>query len=482
MTFYPALSLRWKIPLRVMGAVLGTACAITLGLLVRDYEDMRVNLELHAKSLGRVMASTLVAPVLHDDLWRAYEILDSAREAQPDSGMEAQVMLVLDEEHKIFVANRPREYPVGTRPEARQPMFAAMLAELNGDRAANQWVFEPEGSTYYFIVTPLVADGVILGHIILGYSKAALLPRYLSMVSRAGFVTLLVLLVLLPASWIWAGRTAAPLLQLATAMDNVPARPDDVELPNMPRSGDEIGRLAHAFLRMVEELKKKQELENQMLASERLAAVGRLTAGIAHEINNPLGGMLTAIKTYQRHGSGDALAAQTLSLLERGLQQIKKTVAALLVETKAQDRPIEPTDIDDLLILVEPEARERTVHLHVTDKLTQPLPLPSTLLRQIVLNLLLNAIAAAEHDGNVWLSVVTTGGMLKLEIRNDGEHIPEEHLAYLFEPFATRKTQGHGLGLWVVYQIVQQLGGGLSVSSEPGGTTFTIEIPYAETP
>lgn len=481
MSFYPSLSLRWKIPLRVMGAVVGTAFAVTVGLLVRDYEGMRASMDAHAKSLGRVMASTLVAPLLHDDLWRAYEILDSAREAQlPESGLDAQLMLVLNDERHVFVANVPREYPIGSRPEAQNAMFVDLVAELAREESLEQKVFEPSAAGFYFVVTPLTADGVMLGHIVLGYSKAAFLPRYLTLARRAGLVTLLVLAVLLPASWIWAGRTAAPLLQLAAAMDHVPARPEDVALTDMPGSGDEIGRLAQAFLRMVDELKKKQELENQMLASERLAAVGRLSAGIAHEINNPLGGMLTAIKTYQRHGSGDPLAQQTLSLLERGLLQIKNTVAALLVETRAQDRPFAPADIDDLLILVEAQAREHALQLHVAGKLERSLPLPSTLLRQILLNLLLNAIAAAEQGGNVRLNIAADAGLLRLAVCNDGEHIPEEQLAYLFEPFATHKTQGHGLGLWVVYQIVKQLGGGLSVDSQPGRTTFTIEIPYAE--
>ena len=68
------LSLRWKIPLRVMVAVLGTALAVTAALVTREYDEMRQNLDAHGKSLARVLANTLVTPVLHDDIWRAYEI------------------------------------------------------------------------------------------------------------------------------------------------------------------------------------------------------------------------------------------------------------------------------------------------------------------------------------------------------------------------------------------------------------------------
>lgn len=475
------LSLRWKIPLRVMVAVLGTALAVTAALLIRDYEDMRVNLESHAKSLGRVMANTLVTPLLHDDIWRAFEILQSARlgsSLAPE--LEANIMLVADTDQRVFVSNQPREYPIGHSLAQRSDMFAELVATLRTSLAENQFVFEPKEAAYYFVVSPLVADGVLLGHVVLGYSAATLLPRYLDMVFRAGMVTLLVLVLLLPISWLWAGRTARPLLQLGEAMASIPDQLEAARQATLPKGGDELGQLGRAFTRMIEELKSKQELESQMIATEKLAAVGRLAAGIAHEINNPLGGMLTAIKTYQRHGGSD-LANQTLTLLERGLLQIRNTVAALLVETKAKDRQFEPADIDDLLILVEAEAESRHVRIQIENGLQQGLPLPATLLRQILLNLLLNAIAAADESGEVKVNIVTRQTMLLMSVCNDGQHIAEEHMAHLFEPFPSGKEKGYGMGLWVVYQIVRQLNGGLTVDSEPGCTTFRIEIPYDET-
>jgi two-component system NtrC family sensor kinase len=482
MSRYADLSLRWKIPLRVMAAVLGTALAVTIALLIKDYEDMREGLEARARNLGHVLANTLVTPVLHDDLWRAYEILQSARgEQSANAEMEAQIMLVLDSERRIFVANHPRNYPVGSRLESLGRGLEALAAAVVWNEAGKQQVLEsPGASAYYFVISPMVSDGELFGHVALGYSKAAFLPRYVDLAVRAALVTLLVLLMLLPISWVWARRTGAPLLQLARAMKGVPTDLQATDLAGLPRSRDEIGLLAQSFERMVIDLKQKQELESQMLVSERLAAVGRLSAGIAHEINNPLGGMLTAIKTYQRHGAGDPLANQTLSLLERGLSQIRNTVAALLVETKTKDRQFEPADIDDLLILIDAEAHARSVTIESDARLSSLLPLPATLLRQILLNLLLNAVSAAEVGGHVRLGLTNGDGMLQLSVFNDGSHIPAEQMDYLFEPFASGREKGHGLGLWVVYQIVQQLNGGLTVDSVPGCTTFRVEIPYVE--
>jgi signal transduction histidine kinase len=475
------LSLRWKIPLRVMGAVLGTAIAVTAALVVREYDEMRQNLEGHAKNLGRVLANTLVAPLLHDDIGRAYDILQSARDtggAAPE--LQAELVMVADQDFRVFVSTRPREFPIGSSPATHGGAYSVLRAAISTGGASRQQVIEVADSPLYFVVSPLVADGMALGHVILGYSKVSFLPRFLGLVGRAVVVTLLVLVVIVPISWVWARRTGEPLLRLADAMRQVPSGLDSARFAELPQSRDEIGQLGEAFSRMVGELKKKEELEQQMLVSERLAAVGRLTAGIAHEINNPLGGMLNTVSTYRKHGPDEPQITKAMSLLERGLTQIRNTVAALLVETKTEDRAFAPEDIDDLLILAEAEARTRGVRISVDGTIAESLPLPATLLRQILLNLLLNAVDAAQEDGVVRLNARAIPGKLHVAVFNDGHHIPPEQLAYLFEPFITGSGKGHGLGLWIVYQIVQQLGGDLSVESEPGSTTFSIEIPYDE--
>jgi signal transduction histidine kinase len=190
--------------------------------------------------------------------------------------------------------------------------------------------------------------------------------------------------------------------------------------------------------------------------------------------------MLTAINTFQRHGGDPQRAERTLSLLQRGLTQIRNTVSALLVEAKVEDRSFAPEDIDDLLILVEAEAHAQAVRVVVDGRIAEPVPLPATLLRQIVLNLLLNAVAAAGEGGTVRLDAHTSPQGVTLAVFNDGAHIEQQDMPYLFEPFATGRETGHGLGLWIVYQITRQLDGEIAVESEPDATTFTIEIPYGK--
>jgi signal transduction histidine kinase len=206
-----------------------------------------------------------------------------------------------------------------------------------------------------------------------------------------------------------------------------------------------------------------------------LASIGRLAAGIAHEINNPLGGMLNAINTCRKHGSVDPVTARTIRLLERGLLQIKETVAALLVEARVESHALTREDLEDVHTLVAHEAAKKQLAVRWYNWVEGVVPLPSTLVRQVLINLLLNAIQASAEGGLVSCDLRVAEGTLRLRVSNDGRHLGPEQLERLFEPFASE--EGIGLGLWVVYQIVQQLRGWIRVSNGPPVTCFELSLP-----
>jgi signal transduction histidine kinase len=291
---------------------------------------------------------------------------------------------------------------------------------------------------------------------------------------------LLVLGVLLPVNWYWGRRLAEPLVRLARRMDDIQQRPPEHLAAELYPYRDELGHLFDAYNRMVVTLREKAALESEVVKGERLTALGRLSSGIAHEINNPLAGMLTALDTLRQRDNLDARAQRTLGLLERGLQQIRDTVATLLVEARPQSRDLEPRDMEDVHTLIAPAAARRGVQLSCTPELEGPLPLPAGFVRQILVNLLLNAVQAAPEGGQVELVVRHEAGELRIEVGNTGSSIPPEVMAHLYEPFARGREGGHGLGLWVTYQIVSQLGGSLSATNLPGGVRFTVHLPLGE--
>ncbi len=473
--FLRDLSLRYKIPLRVFVLASASALLVTISILFRVYDETKNDLLLHADSMGRVLANTLVGPMTHDDVWRAYEIVNSPFQAgSPGQTQGAEVILVLDRKGRIFVSTRPAEYPMLGDFSRLDPEFAAAGATMPAKGGEGPTVIEPLASGRLFVTVPILSEGAPLGTLVMSYSKRMFLPRFVGIAQRAALMMALALAVLLPVAWYWGHRMAKPLVSLAACMDQIGPRVPEHLHCDLYDSQDEIGRAGASFKRMLKELKEKESLEKQMMVTERLAAVGRLTAGIAHEINNPLGGMLNAINTYKRHGQDDPRTLKTLALLERGLAQIKETVAALLVESKVEPHPLSRRDIEDVRTLAAPEAAKRGVALKWEDDVTDALPLPSTQVRQILLNLLLNAIHAAGK--RVECQIYRDSRSLTLAVWNDGEHIAEENLSYLFEPFSRLSRNGHGLGLWVTYQTVRQLGGGIVVESEPDDTRFTVTL------
>jgi len=474
------LSLAYKTPLRISALVVLTATLVTAALVLRERDELRLDLIGHSENVARVLAKTLIEPMAHDDAWRAFEIINTPFQATSGAvdSQAAEIVLVLDAQHRVYVSTRPPDYPMLSDPARVDPEYATVQQAVANLPTAQPAAMMAPKSNKLYMVAPIVADGVRLGTLVMGYPGSIFAQRFLGLVQRAGLVTGLVLAVLLPAGWYFGRRIAQPLVDLAGAMGKVgPHLPEDLEYVPSRTGGDEIGRLGPEFQRMLSELRDKAALEKQMITSDRLAAIGRLTAGIAHEINNPLGGMLNAINTFKRHGPADPMTARTLSLVERGLVQIKETVGALLVEAKVESHPLTRQDIEDTHTLVLPDAQAKDARFAWDNEIVGELPLPSTLTRQILINLLLNAVQAIERGGRVQCRTVLTDNALQIEVSNDGEHIPADKLAYLFEPFSLLSRAGHGLGLWVTYQIVQQLGGEIHASSEPDATIFTVILP-----
>ena len=164
-------------------------------------------------------------------------------------------------------------------------------------------------------------------------------------------------------------------------------------------------------------------------------------------------------------------------LLERGLKQIHETVSALLVEARQESHDLTPEDIEDVRLLVQSDAQKKGLQLVWDNQLDRPLSLPSTPVRQVLMNLSLNAVQAAEQAGQVTLSVARVDGLLEIRVSNDGVTVSNEEIGRLFEPFVHDRPGGTGLGLWITYQIVQQFGGEIFVHSEHGTTCFMVHLP-----
>jgi len=163
------------------------------------------------------------------------------------------------------------------------------------------------------------------------------------------------------------------------------------------------------------------------------------------------------------------------SCLDRGLQQIQHAVSALLVEARLDGRPLTPADLEDVRTLAQPKSVGSGATLAWENGLAGPVPLPANLVRQLLLNLMLNAQQAVDPGGRVAVQIARARGGLQILVENSGEPIPPERLARLFEPYPSRYPDRQGLGLWVCWQIVTQLGG--TIEAQERGTRLCVHLP-----
>jgi signal transduction histidine kinase len=472
------LSLRYKLPL--WGSVLIVASALTLSLsfMGQARDDLKRDMLASSESLGRTLARTLQSALLHDDVWRGFEIVNAPYGSEtPSSDFRAEGIIVLNNMQEVFVSSQPDAYPLLASLDKLGPAFHALHIRLGTSPLRETLTLEAAGKI--LLALPMTADEIVLGHLILVHPSNYFSARYKSLIWKALLITAAALMVLLPINWYWGQRVARPLLLLSSRMDKLGRALPEPLPPGVYAYRDELGHLFDAYGRMLEELQAKTALEHELVKEDRLAALGRLSAGIAHEINNPLGGLMTAVDTLKQHGNHDPVSARVLPLLERGLVQIKEIVAALLVEAKAKTRPLIHQDIEDVHTLLAQEARKRGVQWTWRNELKDEAALPATLVRQVLINLVLNAVQAASPNGQVEAAVAVIDGALRVRVGNNGQAIPPELMEHLFEPFTGLREGGHGLGLWITYQIVQQLHGTIEVNSQDGWTKFNVNLPLS---
>jgi signal transduction histidine kinase len=223
---------------------------------------------------------------------------------------------------------------------------------------------------------------------------------------------------------------------------------------------------------------------------DRLAALGRFTSSVAHEIRNPLAGIAAGVQYLVRALPLEGPQRESLSFVEREVKRLDRILQDLFDITHPRALRFEPAPADGAVrrALECAAAPLEARGMRATLEVIPPAPVVShdaDQIQQVVLNLVKNAAEASPAGGSVTVTVapsagpdgVPNGGAL-IRVRDSGHGIPAERLGHLFEPFYTTKKDGSGLGLYVCHDIVKRHGGSISVASEPGrGTTFTVELP-----
>ncbi len=472
------VSYRVRVALTLAAVAGVTALLLALVIAAQTYKNVRDDIVAQGQQVAQAMSQALLDALRHDDVWFAYSVMRSA--AGP-AGSRQPSFVVVDRAGYIFASNKPQNFSTAREREDTAPELAQIFNSYKGGGEGETTVLYDRPAGQLTIHLPLSADTERVGGLLVSYSQEAYWSRFRSIVGQGALFTLAVALITMLVGFYLGGRLVHRLSRLAGCMARVGREPlENIQCP-LPLGSDEIGNLTASFFRMVQDLRDKEELERQMVSAERLAEVGRLAAGVAHEINNPLSGMLVAIDTLKTHGAPDERTRRTLDLVERGLRQIRETVGALLLESRRESRPLIHQDFEDVRTLVESQVRNNHFRLEWRNEVGEQVKLPSTLVRQILLNLMLNAAHAAGDGGAIRCAIAIADDDLVIKVWNGGPPISAEVKERLFEPHVTTREEGGGLGLWVSHQIATQLQGSINVESRPDGTEFEVILPLLKT-
>ena len=233
------------------------------------------------------------------------------------------------------------------------------------------------------------------------------------------------------------------------------------------------------------DITKDITLQKIMMQQEKLASIGRLSAGVAHEVNNPLTTILTTALLIQEDIDAADPLFEDLETIARETLRCRKIVTSLLDfarQTRPEKREHKINDIvEESILLTKKQAAFKDVGIDYHFSGDIPLMrLDKGQIQQALINLLLNAVEATDADGDIrvrtdWIPARKTA---TIAIQDTGHGIPADKLDSIFDPFFTTKETGTGLGLAITHGIVEQHGGAIEVESAPGqGTTFTITLP-----
>jgi len=384
--------------------------------------------------------------------------------------------MILDPKGKVVAHNTLRE--VGT---VYQDDFTTKAL------ASRSTLLQYPSSSILDISSPLAISTRRWGTLRIGISTETVKKEISERIMKFSLYTTGFILLAIAIIAFLFGFITNPIKSLSKEMDATTIT-DNLPLLPLVRQ-DEIGILQKSFYRMLkrikEDEKERERTQRNLLLTEKMVAIGKLTSGVAHEINNPLGGILNCIYHFKKGGQSVEKQREYLDLMEDGIKRIQKTVTNLLEYARNPRLERSEADfgplIEKSLSLLDYQIRKSRIKIVREIPLSLPrIEVDTGQVGQVLINIFLNAIHAMEDGGTLKITVRTLDERLFVNISDTGKGIPGEIMPKVFDPFFTTKGegQGTGLGLWLSQGIIERHGGTIQIKSpENEGTTVIIDLP-----
>ncbi len=335
-------------------------------------------------------------------------------------------------------------------------------------------------------VVPVEIAGKRWGVMKIGFAADNLLAKLKEFYFILLFTTLLAIFAALGVLYVISGRLTRALSELVGILDSLDFDTDKTE--HASGRTDETEFLYRKFEEMRARLQRSREellrAQKQIYQAEKLASIGRLASGVAHEINNPLNGIKSCLYAIEKNPENTERNKEYLELIDEGITNIELIVKKLLGFARQKGNSDEKVNvrenIEKVLSLLDYRLRQKQVETERNFIGEPVVKADAQLLQEVFMNIIINALDAVDEKGKISVSVYEKDAVAVVEIADNGAGISEEDSGKIFDPFYTTKEpgKGTGLGLSVSLGIIDNIGGSIEVESEPGkGAKFIIKIP-----
>lgn len=476
-------SLRVQVVTTVGFVVVALLSLISL-LVLRQARSQIIRQQQHgAIAVAQTFAIPAVDAMIMGDYTQAAaaDVLDNhVRTFMATTGGVVSVSIV-DPTGRMLANSDPRLYNrfLTDSVSLRASRSAAPVSAVFEDDA-KRWVIEA--------AVPLQVGGKRWGAVLIRFDAEPTRQQIRRLFIQLFFITLIVTTATLGLLFALVDRITSSLRALVAEVDKIDfesEQPSALEVPS-----NEIGYLIRHFEllkgRLAQSRRQLTAAQHQVYQAEKLASVGRLASGVAHEVNNPLNGIRFCVHGIQSDPENAELRHRYLGLIDEGIQQIESVVQKLLGFARSQPATFEMISINEQVRVVFDLLEFRLRQKEVVTKLALDPELPAVradavLIKEVFMNLLMNSIDAVDGGGSIRVqSGLSDGDGVFVSVTDNGAGILEEHKTQIFEPFFTTKETGRGtgLGLSVTLGIVELHGGTIRLHSEPRvQTTFTVILP-----